>query len=346
MTSLYKDEIYQQPEVIRRLVRDENGQIRRLAEQLKSEPPSYIIIGARGTSDNAATYAKYLFGMFNHIPVGLATPSLFTLYKQPPLMHGGLVIGISQSGQTPDVLSIFAEAKRQGVTSVAITNKADSPMAQAADHAIYLNAGLEKAVPASKSYTAQLAAIAAIAAYWSGEEPLIHELEGLADFAQEVISQEPAAEAAAKKFAKKNYMVVVGRGLNQCTASEIALKIKELSYMVAESYSAADFRHGPIAMLDEEFPAVAVAPQGMAAEDMSQMIGEIRQTNADLAVISNVESLLLQSDFPIRLPANLPEWLSPLIATIPGQLLALHLCLRKGYDPDRPRGLKKVTLTR
>ena len=338
MTSLYKDEIYEQPDVIRELVRDEKGQIRRLAEQLKSKPPSYIMIGARGTSDNAATYAKYLFGMFNHTPVGLAAPSLFTLYKQPPLMHGGLVIGISQSGQTPDVLSIFAEAKRQGVTSVAITNKANSPMAQAADHSIYLNAGLEKAVPASKSYTAQLTAIAAIAAYWAGEGRLIRELEGLAEFAQEVIGQEPAAEAAAKKFAKKNYMVVVGRGLNQCTAAEIALKIKELSYMVAESYSAADFRHGPIAMLDEEFPAVAVAPQGMAAEDMSEMIEEIRQTNADLAVISNSENVLSQCDLPIRLPTDLPEWLSPLIATIPGQLLALHLCLEKGFDPDRPRG--------
>jgi glucosamine--fructose-6-phosphate aminotransferase (isomerizing) len=307
MTSLYKDEIYEQPAVIRELVRDENGQIRRLAEQLKSKPPGYIIIGARGTSDNAATYAKYLFGMFNHSPVGLAAPSLFTLYKQPPLMHGGLVIGISQSGQTPDVLSIFAEARRQGVPSVAITNKVDSPMAQAADHAIYLNAGLEKAVPASKTYTAELTAIAAIAAHWCGDGNLIRELDGLADNAQEVLAQEPAALAAAKSFAKKNFMVVVGRGLNQCTATEIALKTKELSYMVAESYSAADFRHGPIAMLEDEFPAVAVAPQGMAAADMSQMIEEIRQTNADLAVISNMENVLSQCDLPIRLPTNLPE---------------------------------------
>jgi glucosamine--fructose-6-phosphate aminotransferase (isomerizing) len=346
MTSLYKDEIYEQPDVIRKLVRDQNGQIRRLAEQLKSKPPSYIIIGARGTSDNAATYAKYLFGMFNHMPVGLAMPSLFTLYKQPPRMYGGLVIGISQSGQTPDVLSMFAEAKRQGVPSVAITNKADSPMAKAADHAIHLNAGLEKAVPASKTYTAQLTAIAAIAAHWCGDSALIHELDGLADDAQEVLVQEPAAQAAAKRFAKKNYMVIVGRGLNQCTASEIALKTKELSYMVAESYSAADFRHGPIAMLEDEFPVVAVAPRGMAAEDMTQMIEEIHQTNADLAVISNIEPVLSQCDLPIRLPTNLPEWLSPMIATIPGQLLALHLCLEKGYDPDRPRGLKKVTLTR
>jgi len=346
MTSLFRDEIYEQPNVIRRLVQDENEQIRRLAEKLKSKPPSYIIIGARGTSDNAATYAKYLFGMFNSISVGLAMPSLFTIYKMPPLMHDGLVIGISQAGQTPDVLSIFAEAKRQGVASVAITNKADSPMSLAADDTIDLNAGVEKAVPASKSYTAQLTAIAAIAAHWAGDSKLIRELDGLADLVQEVLTQESAAKAAAKKFANKNYLVVVGRGLNQCTASEVALKIKELAYMVAESYSAADFRHGPIAMLDNEFPVVAVAPQGMAEEDMSQMIGEIRQTNAELAVISNVDSLLAQCELPIRLPANLAEWLSPIVATIPGQLLALHLCLEKGYEPDRPRGLKKVTLTR
>ena len=346
MTSLFRDEIYEQPNVIRRLVQDENEQIRRLAEKLKSKPPSYIIIGARGTSDNAATYAKYLFGMFNQISVGLAMPSLFTIYKKPPLMHDGLVIGISQAGQTPDVLSIFAEAKRQGVASVAITNKADSPMSLAADDTIDLNAGIEKAVPASKSYTAQLTAIAAIAAHWAGDIKLIQELDGLADLVQEVLAQESAAKAAAKRFAKMNYLVVVGRGLNQCTASEVALKIKELAYMVAESYSAADFRHGPIAMLDDEFPVVAVAPQGMAEEDMSQMIGEIRQTKAELAVISNEDSLLSQCELPIRLPAGLAEWLSPIVATIPGQLLALHLCLEKGYEPDRPRGLKKVTLTR
>lgn len=345
MKSLYEGEIYEQPDVIRGLVRDENGQIRRLVEQLKSKPPRFIILGARGTSDNAATYAKYLFGMFNRTPAGLAMPSLFTLYKKPPLMDDCLVIGISQSGQTPDVLGIFAEAKRQGVPSVAITNKADSPMARAADHTIYLNAGIEKAVPASKSYTAQLTAIACIAAHWGGDNRSIRELDGLADLAQEALAQEAAVKAAAKKFAKKNYLVVIGRGLNQCTASEIALKIKELSYMVAESYSAADFRHGPIAMLEDEFPVVAVAPQGMAEEDMSQMIKEIRQTNAELAIISNAENILSQCDLPIRLPTHLAEWLSPVIAIIPGQLLALHLCLEKGYDPDRPRGLKKVTLT-
>jgi glucosamine--fructose-6-phosphate aminotransferase (isomerizing) len=344
--TLYHDEIFEQPEVIRRLVQDGNGQIRRIAEHLISNPPKFIIIAARGTSDNAATYAKYLFSMVNRTPVGLAMPSLYTLYNQPPLMADGLVIGISQSGETPDVLSVFMEARRQGVPSIAITNKAASPMAQAADLTIDLNAGPEKAVPASKTYTAQLTAIASIAAHWRGDPAQLLDLEELADLAQEVLTQESAAAAAAKRFAKKNYLVAVGRGINQCTASEIALKIKELSYMVAEAYSAADFRHGPIAMLEDGFPAVAVAPQGLAMADMRQMIAEIQHTDADLAVISNEETLLSQSDLPIRLPANLPEWLSPVVAPIPGQLLALHLCLEKGSDPDRPRGLKKVTLTR
>ena len=137
----------------------------------------------------------------------------------------------------------------------------------------------------------------------------------------------------------------MGRGFNHCTTFEIALKIKELSYMVAQAYSAADFRHGPIAMLEEGFPCVAIVPRGAALEDMIGMVAEIRQTKASLAVISNVEELLKQAEFPIQLPGDLPEWLSPVIATIPGQLLALHLALVKGYNPDAPRGLKKVTLT-
>jgi glucosamine--fructose-6-phosphate aminotransferase (isomerizing) len=346
MSSVYEDEILEQPEVIRRLVRDENGQIRRIAEQLQAKPPSFMLIAARGTSDNAATYAKYIFGMFNHTPVGLAVPSLYTLYEQSPHMAEGLVVGISQSGQTPDVLSVFVEARRQGVPSVAITNKADSPMAQAADHTIFLNAGAENAVPASKSYTASLAAIACIAAHWMGDLTHIQHLDNLADLAQEVLAQKSAAAAVAKRFAKKNTLVAVGRGINQCTVSEIALKIKELAYMVSEAYSAADFRHGPIAMLDEGFPVVAVAPEGKAAADMSQMIEEIRDTGAEMAVISNVDSLLSQCELPVHLPRGLEEWLSPIVAAIPGQFLALHLCLAKGYDPDKPRGLRKVTLTR
>ena len=345
MKTNYEIDIYQQPNIIRRMIQENSDQIMSLSHELRSWAPRFALIAARGTSDNAAIYAKYLLGAFIRLPVGLAIPSLYTIYRQPPAMKEGVIIGISQSGQTPDVLAVLAEARKQGAPTISITNDANSPIARAADHSISLNVGEEKSVPASKTYTAQLATIAMLTAYWSNEERLIGELDTLGALTEQVLGQNHVIEKIARCFGSKNYLVVVGRGFNQCTTFEIALKIKELSYMVAEAYSAADFRHGPVAMLESGFPVVAIAPKGQAFSDMAAMISEMKPLNPDLAILSNDESLLSQTNMPVRLPADLPEWLSPIVATIPGQLLALYLCQIKGYDPDKPRGLKKVTLT-
>jgi glutamine---fructose-6-phosphate transaminase (isomerizing) len=345
MKSNFEKDIFHQPTVIRGLIDEHAERMMQLADYFRKQAPRFVLIAARGTSDNAAIYAKYLLGALNQIPVGLAMPSLYSLYQQPPDMRGGLVIGISQSGQTPDVLSIFEEAEVQGVPSLAITNEPDSPMAALADHTITLNAGKEESVPASKTYTAQLAAVAQLAAYCNGDIQYIAGLKYLGDLVEEVLEQNPAVKKAAQNFGDKDHLIVVGRGFNHCTTFETALKIKELSYMVAQAYSAADFRHGPIAMLEEHFPVVALAPEGKAFADMKAMISEIQPTGADMAVISNHGALLKQSQFPIQLPRALPEWLSPIITTIPGQLLALHLAAAKGVDPDKPRGLNKITLT-
>ena len=345
MKTNFESDIYSQPDVIRKLIAENFADMADLAEYIRSKSPKFVLIAARGTSDNAAVYAKYLFGALNGTPVGLAMPSLYTLYKQPPDMRDGLVIGISQSGQTPDVLSILEEANRQKVPNLSITNEGDSPIAKLAEHTIILNAGKEVSVPASKTYTAQMVALAQLAAHWNGDQRYVNALYQLGDLLEEVLSQHQVIEKVAKKFGDKNHLVVVGRGMNHCTTAEIALKIKELSYMVAQAYSAADFRHGPIAMLEAGFPVVAIAPQGKALGDMDSIIEEIHVTGADLAVISNEESLLEKCVLPVRLPAALPEWLSPIVATVPGQLLALQLALVKGLNPDKPRGLTKVTLT-
>ena len=159
--------------------------------------------------------------------------------------------------------------------------------------------------------------------------------------AEEVLGQNAVVKEAARRYAIKEHLVVVGRGFNYCTAFEIALKIKELSYMVTQGYSAADFRHGPIAMLQGGFPAIALAERGKAETDMSNMVSEIRQTGADLFLFSNIEALLAQTEFAVRLPGEMPDWLAPVITTIPGQLMALNLCLEKGYDPDNPRRIKE-----
>jgi glucosamine--fructose-6-phosphate aminotransferase (isomerizing) len=290
-------------------------------------------------------YAKYLISAFNRTPVGLAAPSLFTLYDQPPVLRDCLVIGISQSGQTPDVCIVLEKAREQGALCVAITNAADSPLAEVAHYTLSLDAGEEQAVPASKTYTAQLAAIAMLSSHWEDTGKTRVDLEKLPTYVEDVLHQHHVIREIATRFAGKDHLLAVARGFNHCTTQEIALKIKELSYMVTQAYSAADFRHGPIAMLEEGFPILAIAPRGKSYEDMHAMIAEIRQTGADLVTISNVEEALRESITPIGLPDGLPEWLSPIVATIPGQLLALELALAKGFDPDSPRRLHKVTRT-
>jgi len=170
-------------------------------------------------------------------------------------------------------------------------------------------------------------------------------LNSIPGYIQTVLEQRPVAKKIAERFSKKNHVAIVGRGFNHCTSQEIALKIKELAYMIAQPYSAADFRHGPIAMLETGFPVLAIAMRGQALSDMEDMIESIRWTDADLTIMTNVDWLDKYSEDILRLPEDLPDWLSPIVCTVPGQLLALHLSLAKGIDPDNPRGLKKVTLT-
>ncbi len=345
MTTILEQEIFQQPDVIRNLVNTKRTQIGGLADTLRKKPPRFILIAARGTSDHAAIYAKYLFSGINKIPVGLAMPSLFTLYQQMPNLENGLVIGISQSGQTPDVRAVLEEGQRQGVPTISISNVKDAPIASIADDNIIIEADEEKSVAASKTFTGQLTAVAMLAAFLSGDEKLISDLSKLANYIQESLSQKSATQSIAERFSKKNHVAIVGRGYNHCTTHEIALKIKELSYMVAQPYSAADFRHGPIAMLETDFPVLAIAVKGKALNDMENMIEAIRWTDADLAIMTNAPWLNKFTKVPIVLPDEMPEWLSPIVCTVPGQLLALHLSLAKDVDPDKPRGLRKITLT-
>jgi glucosamine--fructose-6-phosphate aminotransferase (isomerizing) len=344
MTTDFEKEIFEQPEVISNLVQKHKARFEHLSAALRTKSPRFILIAARGTSDNAAIYAKYLISGINRIPVGLAMPSLYTLYEHSPVLQGGLVIGISQSGQTPDVLAVLEEAKRQGVPTIAITNVADTPIPNIADHKIYLEAQEEKSIAASKTYTAQLTAVAMLVAYLSGESKLISDLDFLAGYIESALTQKPVAQTIADRFSKKDHIAIVSRGYTYCNTFEIALKIKETSYIVAQPYSAADFRHGPIALLEPGFPVLAIAVKGKALLDMEDMVASIKEKAADLAVMTNAP--VLEKKYPsIHLPEDMPEWLSPIVATVPGQLLALHLALARGVNPDKPRGLKKVTLT-
>jgi glucosamine--fructose-6-phosphate aminotransferase (isomerizing) len=284
-------------------------------------------------------------GAHNHLPVGLATPSLYSVYGEAPNLQDSLVIGISQSGQSPDIVAVLAEARQQGVPTLALTNESDSPLAQQADYVILLHAGQEQAVAATKTYTAQLTALALLSCALDADPTRLEALRRVPLAVERVLGGEERIAAAVERYRYMDTCVVLGRGYNYATAFEIALKLKELNYLIAESYSSADFMHGPIAVVGSGFPAMVVAPSGKMFDTMRDFSWELGNRGAELLVISDREDLLAKAKTPLSLPKNLPEWLSPLVAVVPGQLFALHLTLVKGHDPDQPLGLAKVTST-
>ncbi|MFZ5917302.1 MAG: SIS domain-containing protein [Chloroflexota bacterium] len=344
--SFLQDEIHQQPQVLNRLLERETENARRIAADLRGRAIKYVVVAARGTSDNAARYGQYLLGGHNRLPVALATPSLFSVYAEPPRLDDALVVGISQSGQSPDIVAVLAEARHQGAPTLAITNDADSPLAAHADYLLSLHAGQERAVAATKTYTAQLAALALLSCALGGNTERLDALRRVPATMEQVLSHEEQVATAVARYRYMDACVVLGRGYNYATAFEIALKLKELNYLIAESYSSADFMHGPIAVVGSGFPALVVAPSGKMFETMRVFSLELKARAAELMVISDDPDLLEEAVTPLPLPMGIPEWLSPIVAVAPGQIFALHLTLAKGNDPDRPQGLQKVTITR
>ncbi len=343
VSSLLEQEIASQPEVIARLLAHETERIRAIIAQLP--PFNYALIAARGSSDHAALYATYAWAALAGEPVALATPSLYTLYHAAPRLDGALVVGVSQSGASPDILAVLEEGKRQGRPTLAITNDGASPLAAAADHVIELHAEAERSVAATKTYTAQLAVIAAFAALWSGQPERLAELERLPTLIAQTLAH---GDGIAQRAARYRYMrdcVVIGRGYNYATAFELALKLKELTYTMAIPYSSADFRHGPIATIESGSPAILIMPGGAVFDDMLDLAHELQRRDAELLVISDKDQALALATTPLPMRGPTPEWLSPITAIVPGQTLALHLALAKGGDPDSPRGLHKVTRT-
>jgi len=339
-------EIQEQPAVLRRLLESERKSIARLARAIRERDIRYVVIAARGSSDNAATYGKYLLGAFCRLPVALATPSLFGIYKTPPRLDGALVLGISQSGKSPDIVGVLEEGHAQGALTAAITNEPESPLADAADHLIELHAGDERSIAATKTYTAQLGAMALLGATLCDEPARLTELDGLPALMEKTIAATEPVAALAPRYRYMETCVVIGRGYNYATAFEIALKLKELTYVIAEPYSSADFMHGPLAIIEHGFPALVIAPHGIVYPEMVDFMGQLREREAELLVISDEQTALDMATAPMALPAPAPEWLSPITAVVPGQVFAMHLTLAKGYDPDHPRGLRKVTETR
>jgi glucosamine--fructose-6-phosphate aminotransferase (isomerizing) len=338
--SVLRSEIGQQPEAVARFLAREGRRTALLAERLAKADVSWVLVAARGTSDNAARYAQYAFGLVHRLPVALAAPSLVTLYRRPPRVRGALVVGISQSGRSPDVVETVAAARRAGAPTLAIVNDGASPLARAAEWVIPLHAGVERSVAATKTYTAQLAAVALLVLSMGGRRRDLDALSAIPARMDEALGVEPAAAAAAGALALAQRAVVLARGLHYPTAWEIALKLKELALLLAEPYSSADFQHGPIAMAERDLPVILVAPPGARPSREVEALGrELARRGSPVLAIG-----------PRRRGAlgvpRVPELLAPLVSILSGQLLAFHAARARGLDPDRPRGILKITETR
>lgn len=342
----FYEEIFQQPAVFQRLIDEQWQPILDIAAVIQRKGIHCVFLAARGSSDNAGLYAKYLLGAANRLPIALAAPSLFSLYESPPQLSDCLVIGISQSGQSPDIVQVIKEGRRQGQPTLAISNDPHSPLAVAADHMIDLCAGEEQSVAASKTYTAQLMAIALLSTALSGQPERLEEIRRVPQWAADALALDEHICQAAERYTYMQQCVVLGRGYNYSSAFEWALKLKELCYIIAEPYSSADFQHGPIALLEHQFPILAVMPGGRVFNDMLGHLTEMKKKqHIELLVMSDREEALQLGQTAVRLPAGAPEWLSPLVSIIPAQLFCYHLTRARGFDPDAPRGLRKVTET-
>lgn len=332
------DEIREQPDSLSRAIEQNHLHFVEVAERART--CSHVVIAARGTSDNAARYAQYVWGARNRLSVSLATPSLFSLYASPPRLDDALVVGISQSGQSPDIVSVLETARTQGRPTVAITNEPGSPLAGVSDVVVPLHAGHETAVAATKTYSAQLAVVAGISEAIEGRRDTLNHLSSLADRA---LALEEAANTAAQAMAAYEHAAVLGRGFNLATAFEWALKMQELSYVVAQPFSTADFLHGPIAVVDRGYPVLAVVAEGPAAEDVLDALTRTRERGAPTMTITDSSRTI--SGEVLRLPRTDEEWISPIPAIIAAQLFTYWLTIHQGNDPDDPRGLEKVTRT-
>ena len=340
-------EILEQPACLERLLSSQRKIVEEIATAIQSRDIQFAFLAARGTSDNAGRYANYLWGAMNGLPLALATPSLFTYYKQPPKLKNALVVGISQSGQSPDIVSVLQEGKHQGNLTLAITNEPNSPLAQEADFVLEIEAGPELAVAATKTYTTELMAIAMLSTALAGDSTRWDELGQVAGWVEMALRSDEIIQQAAQRYRYMQNCVVLGRGFNYATAFEWALKLKELTYIEAEPYSSADFKHGPVAMVAQGFPVMAIAPDGKVLDTMLDLLSHLKKDLlAELVVISNTDIALSMAQTAFVIPEGIPEWLSPLVGIVPAQLFAYHLTIAKGYDADQPRTISKVTETK
>jgi glucosamine--fructose-6-phosphate aminotransferase (isomerizing) len=340
------EEIRQQPAALGRTLSAEMRNVERFRRQVEKHRPRLIVLVARGTSDNAATFGRYLLEITTGIPVSLAAPSVATLYDARIDYRETLVIGISQSGESTDTNLVLERARRRGAVTLGITNERDSSMARLAEHVFLVHAGKEKSVAATKTYTGQML-ILYLLAHALGGGVRMADLERVPEAVDAALGLEGEVNALSERYCFMRNAVVVGRGLNYANALEFALKLMETCYVVAERFSSADFMHGPIALVEARFPVFAFAPPGPTWPSINETLQKLQGLRAEIITITdagNPEAAGIATRM-IRLPRRVKELLTPIPYIVPAQLFAASLAAQKGLDPDRPRTLSKVTLT-
>jgi glucosamine--fructose-6-phosphate aminotransferase (isomerizing) len=339
-------ELREQPAALERFLAAESAHATEIARGLVRDDVRYLLIVSRGSSSNVARYMQYLFGTANRLPVSFATPSLYTVYDAPPELGPAAAIGISQSGASPDVVAVLAEARRQKRPTLAITNDPKSPLAQTADWILPLHAGEERAVAATKTYLNSIAAVALLSTVATGDKKRLHDLRAMPAAVVDQIERSLAAANGLDRYRDAETGVVIARGVNYGTAFEIALKIRELSGVPFEAFSSADLLHGPIGALRPGRPAIVIAPSGRTLTSLQTAVGKVRERGGEVIAISDDREFLSRAAVAFPLVRRVPEWLSPLLTVVPGQVAAVSLARARGANVDSPVGLTKITLTR
>jgi glucosamine--fructose-6-phosphate aminotransferase (isomerizing) len=343
-------EIYEQPETLRRLIDHAGAVLQPVTDA--SHGCTFAMLAARGSSDNASTYGRYLLEGLAGMPTALAAPSLYTLYNTPPRLSNSLVIGVSQSGAAADVIAVLNEGRKQRAVTLAITNTAGSPMTQAASHVLLLNAGLERALAATKTVTGQCAAYALLAASLAPASSLSRDLQHLPAHIDRVLKIEDAIAHAAQSWEGIERVVVIGRGYTYGASEEIALKLKETCFIAAEAYSAADFLHGPLAMIEPGYPVIVLLNHDETLETTLQFTQRVLQRGGNVLCLSTtpaadaVKGLQAgEGALHVLEIGDMPSLLANIAFIVAGQLFAMHLSLLRGHNPDVSRGVTKVTVT-
>jgi glutamine---fructose-6-phosphate transaminase (isomerizing) len=338
------EEIHEQPTVVARLLDRQAHTVQALARSMHERQPGTVVLVARGSSDNAAVYGKYLFEICNRRLTALAAPSTLTLYGSGPRLENTVVIGVSQSGQGEDVVAYVRAAREQGATSVAIVNEESSPLASSAEWVLGCLAGPELSVPATKTVTAQMTLLAMLSVALEGRGP--ESLARLPAALEQALGLRRSAAEVAGRLANSSAGSVIGRGFAFPPALEIALKLKETSYMRAEPFSAADFAHGPVALVERGYAAIVLDCGGRSSEAAASTAEEVQRRGGQVVVLRAGEVEPGENTAGLVLQAPVSEPFAPILVLVLGQLVAVELAAARGLDPARPRGLRKVTSTR